>query len=292
MTRLCRLLTGIKVCGRISRLARKKTRPLPGDLNLPPGGADSHTHLDMGGLGSSLKQVLDRASECGVTTLAHVFLGPQAYHQGKNIFDEHDQVLFILGIHPHEAGSLTSDVLNQIIEAAENSSKIKALGEIGLDFFYNHSTPDDQTDAFRKQLEAARNLDLPVVIHSRDAYRETISILTDMGFRDRPLLWHCFGHGPQEAREIMSFGWHISIPGSVTYKKSSLLRDAVKVIDPNRLCIETDCPFLAPEPYRGKENEPALLGFTLMKIAEIKDMNPGWLWVKCGDNCREFFNIR
>lgn len=272
-------------------MARKKPRPLPRDLKLPPGGADSHVHLDMGSLAGSLDQVLARAGSCGISHLGHVFLGPDAYKKGKDLFKNHDQVFFILGVHPHEAKAFTPDAAGDIFSACKKDSGIKALGEIGLDFFYDYSPADLQEKAFRAQLEAAKQLDMPVVIHSRDAYRETVEILMDMGFRDGPVLWHCFGQGPDQAREITSFGWRLSVPGSVTYKKNHALREAVKIIDLNQLLLETDCPFLAPEPYRGKENEPALLGFTAMKIAEIKDMDPGGLWLKCGENCREFFNI-
>lgn len=272
-------------------MARKKTRPLPRDLNLPPGGADSHVHLDMGGLAGSLDQVLARAESCGISHLGNVFLGPDAYKKGQALFKNHDQVFFILGTHPHDSGAFTTDTAEQITGLCRTDSRIKAMGETGLDFFYDYSPADLQKKAFRIQLEAAKQLDLPVVIHSRDAYPETVAILTDMGFKGRPVLWHCFGQGPEQAREIISFGWHISIPGSVTYKKNQSLRDAVKVIGPDRLLLETDCPFLAPEPYRGKENEPAFLGFTALKVAEIRNTDPAELWLQCGDNCRDFFNI-
>ncbi len=272
-------------------MSRKKPRPLPQELNLPPGGADSHVHLDMGSLAGSLEQVLARSESCGISTLGNVFQGPAAYRQNKDLFTDHEQVFFILGVHPHEARTFNQDMGSEIIEAFKQDHKIKAVGEIGLDFFYDLSSPEVQEKAFRAQLEAARQMDMPVVIHSREAYKKTVEVLTDMGFRDRAVLWHCFGQGAEQAGEILSFGWHISVPGSVTYKKNDALRQAVKIIDPARLLIETDCPFLAPEPYRGKENEPALLGFTALKIAQIMDMDVAELWLKCGDNCRDFFNV-
>ncbi|MFP4110045.1 MAG: TatD family hydrolase [Desulfonatronovibrio sp.] len=270
-------------------MARKKPRPSPRELNLPSGGADSHTHLDMGELKSSLDQVLARAADCGVSTLGNVFMGPEAYLHGRGMFKNHDQVFFIMGIHPHEAKTFTPGIAAQMIECVKKDEKIKAVGEIGLDFFYKHSSPEKQRHSFQEQLDLAKQLDMPVVIHSRDAYQQTVDILLEMGFRDRPLLWHCFSQGPDQAREIMSYGWKISVPGSVTFKKNIILRQAVEVIHPGHLLLETDCPFLAPEPYRGKENEPALLGFTALKVAEIKDMDLGELWLTCGRNCRDFF---
>ncbi len=281
---------GTRALVRKNNMARKKPRPLPQELQLGHGGADSHAHLNMGNLADSLEDVLARAESCGVSTLGNVFLGPGAYEEGKDLFQKYEQVFYILGAHPHEARAFSLDTAEEIIKAVKKDNKIKALGEIGLDFFYDYSSPADQKKAFTAQLESAKGLDIPVVIHSRDAYQQTIEILLDMGFRDRPVLWHCFGQGPEQARKIMSFGWHISVPGSVTYKKSQELQEAVKIIDVNRLLIETDCPFLAPEPYRGKENEPAFLGFTAVKIAEVKGMDPNELWLKCGDNCRELFN--
>lgn len=288
--RLCRLINGTVAFERKNNMARKKSRPLPQDLRLQPGGADSHVHLDMGSLAHCVDQVLARAISCGISTLGNVFLGPGAYEQGEGLFKKHEQVFFILGAHPHEARAFIPDTAAAIIRAVKKDGRIKAVGEIGLDFFYDHSSPADQKKAFTAQLEAAKELDMPVVIHSRDAFRETVEILQDMGFKDRPVLWHCFGQGAEQAREIMSFGWHLSVPGSVTYKKNSLLREAVRIIDLDRLLIETDCPFLAPEPYRGKENEPSLLGFTAMKIAEIKCVDVNELWLKCGENCRSFFS--
>lgn len=272
-------------------MARRKPRPLPQELDLPSGGADSHVHLDMGELKPSLDLVLTRARDCGISTLGNVFMGPEAYAQGRKVFENHDQVFFILGIHPHEAGTYTSGIAAQMVECVKKDQKIKAIGEIGLDFFYKHSSPEKQKHAFREQLRLAKDMNMAVVIHSRDAYAETVDILLETGFRDHPLLWHCFSQGPDQAREIMSYGWKISVPGTVTYKKNTILRQAVEAIHPHHLLLETDCPFLAPEPYRGKENEPALLGFTALEIAQVKNMNLQELWLKCGQNCRDFFHV-
>lgn len=272
-------------------MGRKKTRTLPEDLGLPPGGADSHAHLNMGTLGQELNDVLKKARACGVSTLINVFMGTEIYLKQRDLFHEHNHVFFILGVHPHEAGGFTSDTAEGIHSAAQNDIKIKGIGETGLDFYYKHSTPQDQKSAFKSQLQIAKELDLPVVIHSRDAFVETFEILGQMGFKDRPVLWHCFGQGKDQAEKILSMGWNISIPGSVTFKKNHELHSAVQVIPAEKMLIETDCPFLAPEPYRGKENQPALLGFTAQKIAQLKDMDINELWVKCGQNCRNFFSI-
>ncbi|WP_028574263.1 TatD family hydrolase [Desulfonatronovibrio hydrogenovorans] len=272
-------------------MGRKKPRPLPEDLGLPLGGADSHAHLNMGNLSGNLDRVLTRAQDCGVSLLGNVFLGPEAYDREHGLFGNYSQVFFIIGVHPHEAREFTARTGQELNRIAENDPRVKAVGETGLDFFYDHSPRSSQEKAFKAQLDLAKELDLPVVIHSRDAFEQTINILTRSGFKDRPLLWHCFGLGPEEAKKILSSGWHISVPGSVTFNKSLALQQAVKIIPEDRLLIETDCPFLTPEPYRGKTNEPALLGFTALKIAQVKGIDVDEVWLKCGDNCRKFFNV-
>ncbi len=283
------MISGNRALERKNSMSRKKPRPQPQDLVLPPGGADSHAHLTMGDLAKEIDEVIIRARECGVTTIGNVVLGSEAYEKQHMLFDNLDQVFLIHGVHPHEARHYSDDEHERIWNAVKHNPRVKAVGETGLDYFYKHSPVEEQQKAFKMQLEMASSLDLPVVVHSRDAYEDTIKILMDMGFRDRPLLWHCFGQGPDEAKKIMAMGWHISIPGSVTFKKNDALRRAAAIIELDRMLMETDCPFLAPEPYRGKQNEPALMVFTAQKIAEIKDMDLEKVWIQAGDNCRNFF---
>ncbi len=272
-------------------MGKKKNRPLPQEMEMPPGGADSHAHLDFETFSGELDQVLDKARQCGVSTLGQVFLGPGAYAKGHEYFSAGTGVFFILGIHPHEASGLDTATAQKIYSLARSDPRIKAVGETGLDFYYNKSTPREQKKAFLTQLELARDLDLPVVIHSREAAVDTLQILKAMGLKDRKLLWHCFGQDLETAREILRNGWHISIPGSITFAGNSLLREVVKEIPIDRLLLETDCPFIAPEPYRGKKNEPALLVFTAMEAAHSKGMDPWELWQICGDNCRGLFGV-
>ncbi len=272
-------------------MSRNRTKPLPQDQGLPPGGADSHVHLDFPYFSGKLQETVDRARQSGIATMGQVFLGPKAYAQGKDLFQDIPEVFFILGVHPHEASGFTSGTREDIAAAAEQDPRIKALGEMGLDFFHMRSTPEEQKEAFAGQLELAREMDLPVVIHSRDAPRETMHILKNAGFENRRLLWHCFGQDAELAREILELGWHISVPGSVTFAKNTQIREAIARIPADRLLLETDCPFIAPEPYRGKKNEPALVVFTALEVARLKGMDPGDLWVQCGDNCRSFFDV-
>jgi TatD DNase family protein len=186
---------------------------------------------------------------------------------------------------------MTEDDLAGMREAFTADTRLRAVGEIGLDYYYDFSPREDQQRWFRRQLSLARELDQRVVIHCRDAEDDCLAMLDQAGFSGRPLLWHCFGLGPDWARLITQRGWHISVPGTVTYAKSEALRLAVKTIPADRLLLETDCPYLSAEPYRGKTNEPALLGFTAREIALLRGENMHELWARCGDNAREFFGL-
>lgn len=270
-------------------MSKRKPRELPESLALPCVGADSHAHLD--GRDFDPLAVLARARACGVRTVGNVFLGPAAYHASRHVFETDPDVFFLLGVHPHEAASMTEDDLATMRQAFQTDARLRGVGETGLDYYYDFSPRPIQQEWFRRQLELALELDQRVVIHCRDAEDDCLAILDEMGLPGRPLLWHCFGLGPDWAREILDRGWHVSVPGTVTYSKNAPLRAAVKIIPPERLLLETDAPYLAPEPYRGKENEPALIGFTARTVAELRGEDLQTVWARCGDVTRKFFGV-
>lgn len=272
-------------------MAKKKNRALPESLGLPSGGVETHAHLDPAHFDDEIEAVIARAESCGVSEIGHLFLSPEAYHERKHLYDAHQNIFYILGMHPQDAKDLTPERLEAMKDIIAKDPRIKAVGEIGLDFYYEYSPREVQFAAFRQQLELAKDVDLPVVIHSRDAHEDSIRILLEAGFHGRPVLWHCFGSDKAMAEELLSHGWHLSIPGPVTYKKNEAVQEAVASIPLDRLVLETDCPYLAPEPWRGKRNEPALIGFTAVKVAELKGMDPAELWLKAGDNARRFFGL-
>ncbi|MGE4298728.1 MAG: TatD family hydrolase [Desulfovibrionaceae bacterium] len=275
-------------------MSKKKNRPAaptPESLGLPRTGVESHAHLDMADFAPDLGAVLDRAAASGVAAIGNVFLGPDAYEANKNLFDRHPEVFFILGIHPHDASGCTPGALARMEAAFKADPRLKALGETGLDFFYDHSPRDDQRRALADQLALARGLDIPVVIHSRDAHPETVAILLDQGFAHRPVLWHCFGGDAALAATLVGHGWHLSIPGPVTFPKSDALREAAASVPLDRLMLETDCPYLTPHPYRGKRNEPAYTVFTAQEVARVRGMDVAELWTACGNNARRFFGV-
>ena len=169
--------------------------------------------------------------------------------------------------------------------------RLRALGEIGLDYYWDAAPRDVQQVVFRDQLALARDLEVPVVIHSREAEADTLAVLDDLGFKDRPLVWHCFGGGPDLLAAVASRGFHVSVPGPVTYARNTALAEAVAAVDRSRLLLETDAPYLAPEPWRGKRNEPALVAFTAIRVAGLLGLSPEALWRLAGDNARAFFGL-
>ncbi|BCS88829.1 TatD family hydrolase [Pseudodesulfovibrio sediminis] len=270
----------------------KTKRAEPESLELAQVGVDSHAHLDLEDFDEDREILLRRAADSGLSQIVNVFLGPDAYEQRKGLFDAHPQVSFLLGVHPNNAEQLTDETLSRMRAHFLADPRLKGVGEIGLDYYWDRVPHDVQKAAFIRQLELARELDKPIIIHSRDANDDTVAILLEQGFKDHPLLWHCFGADMELAETIVSSGWHISIPGPVTFrKKSEEVQAAVARIPLELLMIETDCPYLAPEPWRGKRNHPALVGFTAKRIAEIKGRSLEDIWQITGDNARRFFSL-
>lgn len=263
----------------------------PESLGLPPGGADSHAHLDDKRFSDDLDAVLDRARASGLSHIGNVFTSLEEWDEASPRLSGYSELFFILGIHPIDANLWSDEAAGRLRQIFTENPRLKAVGEIGLDYYWDNQPRDLQERVFRAQLSLARDLDLPVVIHCRDAVDDTLRILLDEGFSGRPLLWHCFGQNADLAEIVLSHGWHISIPGPVTFPANAALREAVKIIPDNRLHLETDCPYLAPEPWRGRRNEPAFTAFTAQTVASLREQDLARLWTTCGDNTRRFFGL-
>lgn len=272
-------------------MAKKKPRPEPESLGLPLGGVDSHAHLDLIDFAEDREELIARATASGLSEIINVFLGPDAFEKNRALFDDHHHISFLLGVHPNNADTLTDDALGRMREHFHNEPRLKGVGEIGLDYYWERVDHAVQQRAFIQQLDLAKELELPVIIHSRDANDETVNILEEQGFADYPVLWHCFGADIDLADRLVKNGWYISIPGPVTFRKTDDLQAAVARIPFERLLVETDCPFLAPEPWRGKRNHPALVGFVAKRIAEIKGRSIEDVWQMVGENARRFFQL-
>ncbi len=264
------------------------------NIKLSPVGIDSHAHLDLSPLDKEIDKVLDRAYSNSISMVGNVFLGPEAYYKNINLFNIPNskvKLFYILGIHPHDAKDTKEEDIQKIEEIIKKEKDIKAIGEIGLDFYRNLSPQEDQLRVFKDQLKLAKELDFPVVIHSRETDDKVLKILLDMGFKDKKVLWHCFTRNKEFAEKVLSFGWHVSIPGVITYKNAINIQEAIKFIPEDRILIESDSPFLSPVPFRGKTNEPAYIVYTASKIAELKKVDLDYLWQKISTNTMHFFEL-
>lgn len=264
----------------------------PAELGLPLAGADSHAHLSDRCLLDDLDGVLHRARDAGVALIGNVFLSLAAWEENRERFDAEQGVFFILGRHPTDAAGWQEGELDAADAVFAADPRFRAIGEIGLDYYWKDVPPGQQKRMFLAQAVHALERDLPVVIHCREAESDTLAILEDIGFRDRPLLWHCFGGDRALAERILGNGWDISVAGPVTYPANSALREAVRHIPPERLHVETDSPYLSPQNRRGKRNEPANVAFTAAYIADFLEQDRAAFWRRCGENTRRFFSLQ
>ncbi|HDQ39876.1 MAG TPA: TatD family deoxyribonuclease [Desulfonatronum sp.] len=268
-----------------------KKKPEPQCFHLPPVGVETHAHLDLPEFAGDLNQVLERARQASIVWIGNIFLSVKAYKKHRPALAQSPGLFFTLGVHPHEAASVNEHVLGDMENLFRQDHELRALGEIGLDFYWDRSPRDVQIRAFQDQLVLARELELPVVLHSRDAVEQTLRILEKAGFADRPLLWHCFGGGPDLAEKILAMGWRLSIPGTVTFPKNTALREAVTTIPLSRMVLETDCPFLTPHPFRGRRNEPAFMVYIAAEIAKLRGETTELIWTECSATAKTFFNL-
>lgn len=270
---------------------KKKVRIDPLTQTLPLGGVDSHAHLDDKAFDADRETVLQRARQVGIAHIGNIFLDPVAFAARRHLFDEHPEVFFIVGIHPCDAMQCNNQSMSALRQAFAFDGRVRAIGEIGLDYYWKDCPKEIQMEAFGRQLDIAREMGKPVVIHCREAEDDCLTMLEARGFANYPLLWHCFGGVPEMAKRIIHNGWHISIPGPVTYKANQHVREALACIPPERLLFETDAPYLSPEPWRGTRNEPAYTVFSVRLMAEVLGYKPEELWLLCGNNARRFFGL-
>ncbi len=256
---------------------------------------DSHCHIDGEQFDTDRDEVVERANAADVKMMLTIGTGNP--HNGEidravKVAQQYENVFASVGVHPHDAKLYDDKAENHLIDLAKNE-KVIAWGEIGLDFYYDHSPHDVQIDVFRKQIKTAKELDLPIIIHSRDADDETVEILTKecSGKNFRGGIMHCFGGTAEMAQDLMEIGFLISFAGNVTFKKAENLRDAAKVVPLEKLLIETDCPFLTPVPFRGKRNEPAFVVHTAQFLADFYNVELEKLAHQTTQNFLDFFKL-
>ena len=232
---------------------------------------DSHAHLGMPQFDRNRDEMIRRAIDEEVELIFTVGTDIRDCRKAIEIAKGNELVFAIIGIHPHNAKEVNEGTYSDLRTLSQDG-KVKAIGEIGLDLFRNLSPRDVQIARFRQQIHLAKELDLPIVVHARDAQKEVLTILGEEEAREIGGVFHCFSGGYDMAKSCMDLGFFISIPGTITFKNSSDLREVIKKIPLDRILVETDCPFLTPMPFRGKRNEPAYVKFTALKLAEVKGL--------------------
>lgn len=236
---------------------------------------DTHCHLTFEPLESDAEAVVQRSRDAGVSGWITVGTDPAHNRKAVELAGRFENMYAAVGIHPHEAKNVTGEALAELKQLAQ-SGKVVALGETGLDFHYDLSPRLDQFRAFVAQLDVARQANLPVIIHSREAFAETIDVLEqfiNMNGRLRGVVFHCFSGSAEQARIVLDHGFYVSFTGVVTFKNAEKARNVAKMIPLERLMLETDCPYMSPEPMRKqKVNEPALMIHTAKCLAELKQM--------------------
>lgn len=258
---------------------------------------DSHCHIDGEQFNSDREEVISRAKEAGVKTMLVVGTGDATefdnFQRVVQLAESHENIYCSIGVHPHDAKTFGKAEEEKLINLAKLSKKVIGWGEIGLDYYYDHSPRDVQREVFIRQIRIANELELPIIIHSRDADDETVEILqNECNYPEfRGGIMHCFGGTPEMAEQILKLNFMISFAGNVTFKKAENLRDSAKIVPLERLLIETDCPYLTPVPFRGKRNEPMYVVETAKFLADFYGVELEVLAEKTTNNFYKFFQL-
>ena len=252
---------------------------------------DSHCHLDHEPLLENLNDVLKRSKEVGITKLLTICTTLDSFERIKSIIKKDKMIYGTYGIHPHET---EKDQIKKetIIRSINTNSRIIGVGETGLDFYYNHSNRDRQIDSFKAHIEASIELNKPLIVHSREAEKETFDILNSYKSSDLKILMHCFTGSIEFSKKLIEIGAFFSASGIITFKNSTDLQETFKNIPLEKLLIETDSPFLAPIPMRGKKNEPSYIRYTLEKLSFLKNIAEEKMSIITTDNFDRLFNLK
>lgn len=256
---------------------------------------DSHAHIDGPEFDADRDAIIERAHAAGVTTILNVGTGDPhsgAFERAVELGRKHTSLYTAIGVHPHDARFYDDTAESRIKQLIEAGERVVAWGEIGLDFHYDNSPRDVQVEVFRRQLRAARECDLPVIIHTREAEAETIEILrNDYAGAARRGVFHCFSGSAALAEQALGLDFMISFSGIVTFRKAEALREVARHVPLDRLLIETDCPFLAPVPFRGKRNEPAYVVEVARCLAELRGVELDEIARVTTANCKRFLKL-
>ncbi|MEA3386370.1 MAG: TatD family hydrolase [Thermodesulfobacteriota bacterium] len=261
-------------------------------MNIFPGldFIDTHAHLDISPLAEDQSGVISRAEKAGVCQIITIGIDLASSKKSLELAEQFPQVYAAVGIHPHDAKGASDEVYKELLELAV-IPKVVAWGEIGLDFVKEYSPRDIQSKVFRQQIQMAGQVDLPIIIHNRDAHVETVEILREEAAGTLRGVMHCFSGDVEVAKKVLDLGLFISITGIVTFSKAEVVKEVVRYVPLERLLIETDSPFLSPVPFRGKPNEPARVVHVAEEIARIKDVPLEEIARCTSANARDLFRL-
>lgn len=251
---------------------------------------DSHAHLDSGQFDRDRRETVERAVENGISHILSIGCDIESSRKNITIAEDYEQVYAAVGVHPHDAGEINPESLEQLKDMLQHP-KVVALGEIGLDYYRNRSPREVQIKAFRQQLRLALEVNKPIIVHDREAHDDVMPILAEEDAARVGGVLHCFSGDKAMAKQCLDMGFYLSFPGPVTYPKNESTRDVVRAVPIERLLVETDCPYLSPQPFRGKRNEPAYVRFTAEKIAEIKNLSIDDIARITSRNCKTLFGF-
>ena len=253
---------------------------------------DTHVHINFETFQAELDEVRSRWREAGVVRLVHSCVEPSEFDSIQALADRFPELSFAVGLHPLDAHKWTPAMGEEIRTRAQSDRRVVAIGETGLDFF-KAENKEQQYQALQTQLEIARDLNLPVIIHCRDAAESMVEILQKFEQNHGPVrgVMHCWTGNPEETQLFLDLGFYISFSGVATFKKATQVHEAVKIVPDDRLLVETDCPFLAPVPKRGKRNEPAYVRYVAERVAQLREVSRETLAEGTTRNARALFGL-
>lgn len=253
---------------------------------------DTHVHINFEVFQAELSSLRSRWQEAGVVQLVHSCVEPQEFQQIQTLANQFPELSFAVGLHPLDAHKWLADTADQILALAQSDQRVVAIGEMGLDF-YKADNQTQQEEVFLAQLSIAHHLQKPVIVHCRDAAPVLRELLQDFCQHQGPVrgVMHCWSGSPEETQWFLDLGFYISFSGIVTFKRSEMIQASARAVPLDRLLIETDCPFLAPVPQRGKRNEPAYVRYVAQALADLRQESLDTIATATTDNARRLFGL-
>ncbi|HEX2926481.1 MAG TPA: TatD family hydrolase [Ruminiclostridium sp.] len=251
---------------------------------------DTHAHYDDEKFDEDRDSLLKELHENSIAYILNASADLGSLDASMELSGKYDFIYAALGVHPHYAEEMNEEVIEKIRRLSQNS-KVVAIGEIGLDYYYDNSPRDIQKYWFERQIELAKELDLPIIIHDRDAHEDTVNIIKKTNAKLVGGIFHCFSGSREMAMDMLKHNLYIAVGGPVTFKNSKKIKEVVEAVPLDKLVVETDCPYLTPEPHRGKRNNSGYLVHTIEKIAEIKGISPAEVSEATLNNAKKVFKL-